>query len=124
MNSLIRASTGVYKGPLVAIAGGPTAGNTSPRPRRTGPPPRGTGGTPPSQPRNRPSVPHGARVERERGGSTIKPARDRFRTLDSYRAAREWLRYEGTPQRELFRELRRRFIERHTRLAGWVVDVG
>lgn len=48
----------------------------------------------------------------------------RFRDTDSYRARREWLRYEGTPQRELFRELRERFLARHAVEAGWVVDLG
>ncbi len=48
----------------------------------------------------------------------------RFRTLDPYRADREWLRYEGTPQRELFRELRRRFVSRHAGPTGPTVDLG
>jgi len=52
------------------------------------------------------------------------PTRRRFEQLDAYRAAREWARYEGTPQRELFRELRRRFVARHTARPGWVVDIG
>lgn len=49
---------------------------------------------------------------------------DRFRHLDAYRARREWSRYEGTPQRELFRTLRERFLERHSVSAGWAVDLG
>ena len=51
-------------------------------------------------------------------------AAERFRTLDRYRVDREWKRYEGTPQRELFRELRTRFLERHRPSGGWAVDVG
>jgi hypothetical protein len=38
---------------------------------------------------------------------------------------REWLRYEGTPQRDLFRELRLRFLARHAATpGGWTLDVG
>jgi SAM-dependent methyltransferase len=37
---------------------------------------------------------------------------------------REWKRYEGTPQRDLFRELRERFLERNTPDGGWAIDVG
>ena len=49
---------------------------------------------------------------------------DRFRELDAYRVAREWARFEGTPQRDLFRELRRRFLARHADSPGWVADLG
>ncbi|HTP54016.1 MAG TPA: methyltransferase domain-containing protein [Thermoplasmata archaeon] len=56
--------------------------------------------------------------------STSPTARTRFLANDAYRAGREWLRYEGTPQRELFRELRRRFLSRHTAVTGWSVDLG
>ncbi len=42
-----------------------------------------------------------------------EPARERFRHLDDYRIRREWERYEGTPLRDLFRELRERFLLRH-----------
>jgi SAM-dependent methyltransferase len=52
------------------------------------------------------------------------PARERFRAADEYRAAREWSRNEGTVQRALFRELRIRFLRRHTTPAGWALDVG
>ena len=52
------------------------------------------------------------------------PARERFLRLDRYRVEREWQRYEGTPQRDLFRELRARFLERHRRREGWTVDLG
>ncbi|MGA8604400.1 MAG: class I SAM-dependent methyltransferase [Thermoplasmata archaeon] len=51
-------------------------------------------------------------------------AAERFRDLDSYRARREWLRYEGTAQRDLFRELRERFLLRHSAGEGWVLDIG
>ncbi len=51
-------------------------------------------------------------------------ASERFRTLDRYRVEREWKRYEGTPQRDLFRELRERFLERHRPVDGWALDVG
>lgn len=51
-------------------------------------------------------------------------ARDRFRSLDPYRAEREWKRYEGTPQRELFRALRQRFLARHPGPEGWSADLG
>jgi SAM-dependent methyltransferase len=37
---------------------------------------------------------------------------------------REWQRYEGTPQRELFRQLRERFLVRHAAPQGWTLDVG
>ncbi|MGA8091913.1 MAG: class I SAM-dependent methyltransferase [Thermoplasmata archaeon] len=49
---------------------------------------------------------------------------ERFRDVDSYRAQREWLRYEGTGQRDLFRELRERFLLRHAAEEGWVLDLG
>ena len=49
---------------------------------------------------------------------------DRFRGADAYRARREWLRYEGTGQRDLYRELRERFLARHAVEAGWALDVG
>jgi hypothetical protein len=32
---------------------------------------------------------------------------------DDYRVEREWQRYEGTPLRDLYRQLRERFLERH-----------
>jgi len=37
---------------------------------------------------------------------------------------REWKRYEGTPQRDLFRVLRERFVSRYPTDGGWVLDVG
>lgn len=51
-------------------------------------------------------------------------APERFRKADSYRARREWLRYEGTGQRDLYRELRERFLARHAVDGGWVLDLG
>jgi len=51
-------------------------------------------------------------------------AHDRFLHLDRERAQREWRRYEGTPQRELFRELRERFLRRHAQPGRWAIDVG
>lgn len=57
-------------------------------------------------------------------GATGPKARDRFLRADRYRIEREWLRYEGTPQRDLFRVLRERFIERNARKATWSLDVG
>ncbi|MFZ0892070.1 MAG: methyltransferase domain-containing protein [Thermoplasmata archaeon] len=52
------------------------------------------------------------------------PAYERFRELDRYRVEREWRRYEGTPQRDLFRELRSRFLDRHRALGPRTLDVG
>jgi SAM-dependent methyltransferase len=52
------------------------------------------------------------------------PQRERFEHLDPYRVDREWQRYEGTAQRDLFRELRNRFLARHAAVGRWVVDVG
>ncbi|MCI4370492.1 MAG: hypothetical protein L3J81_04085, partial [Thermoplasmata archaeon] len=44
--------------------------------------------------------------------------------MDDYRVGREWRRYEGTAQRELFRGLRERFLARHAAGSGWVLDLG
>ena len=57
-------------------------------------------------------------------GSLAPTARARFLAADSYRAEREWTRYEGTPQRDLFRVLRERFLDRHAIDAPWVLDAG
>lgn len=57
-------------------------------------------------------------------GASPDPARDRFRGNDAYRASREWMRYEGTAQRDLFRILRERFLARHAPPGGWALDVG
>jgi SAM-dependent methyltransferase len=51
-------------------------------------------------------------------------ARERFEALDRYRVDREWQRYEGTAQRELFRLLRVRFLRRNVAVGRWVVDIG
>ncbi len=48
----------------------------------------------------------------------------RFRATDRYRAEREWTRYEGTPQRELWRTLRGRFLARHAVPSRWSLDLG
>ena len=63
------------------------------------------------------------------GRSAVRPApatptNDRFRRLDPYRVAREFLRYEGTPQRDLFRILRERFLDRNAGSGPWALDVG
>jgi SAM-dependent methyltransferase len=50
--------------------------------------------------------------------------RERFVSNDEYRASREWSRYEGTAQRELFRQLRERFLARHAPIARWALDAG
>ena len=51
-------------------------------------------------------------------------ARERFIATDRYRARREWQRYEGTAQRDLFRELRDRFLARHSAPVSRALDVG
>jgi SAM-dependent methyltransferase len=51
-------------------------------------------------------------------------ARARFRRNDAYRAQREWQRLEGTAQRDLFRELRLRFLARHASPGPFVLDAG
>jgi SAM-dependent methyltransferase len=52
-------------------------------------------------------------------------ARERFASADEYRLEREWRRYEGTAQRDLFRVLRQRFLRRHPpTVAGPVLEVG
>jgi len=75
----------------------------------------------------------GAPVRSRRGAAgrrrsvAVEPtpaAHDRFLRLDRERAEREWRRYEGTPQRELFRELRERFLQRHAQEGRWALDVG
>jgi SAM-dependent methyltransferase len=70
----------------------------------------------------------GGRVERipaketQTEGDTT--ARGRFLAANPYRTEREWRRYEGTPQRDLFRLLRERFVGRNLGPAGWSVDIG
>lgn len=66
---------------------------------------------------------------RRSGGSTKQgptplASEARFRQLDQYRVDREWARYEGTPQRDLYRTLRERFLRRHADRDGWALDVG
>jgi SAM-dependent methyltransferase len=56
--------------------------------------------------------------------SSPRSARERFLETDRYRADREWQRYEGTAQRDLYRQLRERFLSRHARPVAWVLDVG
>lgn len=52
-------------------------------------------------------------------------ARARYRGLDRYRVQREWDRYEGNALRDLFRDLRTRFLERHRETEGrWSLDLG
>ncbi len=51
-------------------------------------------------------------------------ARERFLRSDRYRVEREWRRYEGTAQRDLFRELRERFLDRNLTSGAWAVDIG
>jgi SAM-dependent methyltransferase len=51
-------------------------------------------------------------------------ARERFLKADRERAEREWMRYEGTAQRDLFRELRERFLARHALDGRWALDIG
>ncbi len=68
-------------------------------------------------------VPRPTRM-RDHVETTAPTARARFLATDAYRAEREWLRYEGTAQRDLFRDLRERFLERHRASRGWVADLG
>ncbi len=79
------------------------------RPRQPQPPTR-------SVPRRRPRA--AARP------TAASPSRTRFLKADAYRAEREWSRYEGTPQRDLFVELRERFLTRNAVRASWILDVG
>ncbi len=65
------------------------------------------------------------RLERPTGSADgAVPARSRFLAADRYRAEREWNRYSGTAQRDLFRILRERFLERNRVAAGWALDAG
>ena len=59
-----------------------------------------------------------------RGTPPAPSASERFRALDRYRVQREWHRYEGTAQRRLWREIRERFLERHTSTGAWTLDLG
>jgi SAM-dependent methyltransferase len=57
-------------------------------------------------------------------GAANASSQVRFRDNDAYRIEREWQRLQGTAQRDLFRELRRRFLERHRGVGRWVLDAG
>lgn len=69
-------------------------------------------------------APGAARRRPARAHRVDSAAHERFRQLDRYRVEREWKRYEGTPQRDLFRDLRVRFLDRHRSSGGWSVDLG
>jgi SAM-dependent methyltransferase len=59
------------------------------------------------------------------GDAPSAPGRHRFLEWDDYRVDREWRRYEGTPLRDLYRELRERFLARHRpREAGRSLEIG
>lgn len=66
---------------------------------------------------------HALRTSPPPGGPPA--AEVRFRTLDRYRVDREWSRYEGNALRDLFRQLRLRFLRRHPAdRSGRVIEVG
>jgi SAM-dependent methyltransferase len=73
--------------------------------------------SPPSRRRGGPARDSGARAR-------PSAAHERFLRLDPDRAQREWDRYEGTPQRDLYRTLRERFLARHVGDVPWALDVG
>lgn len=81
--------------------------------------PRGSASGDPRRGRPRPSSGRAPTASRPRSA-----AHERFLALERDRAVREWRRYEGTPQRELFRDLRDRFLARNARPGGWALDVG
>jgi ubiquinone/menaquinone biosynthesis C-methylase UbiE len=63
--------------------------------------------------------------ERQAAADAAPSAEARFRHLDAYRVEREWKRFEGTPQRELLRTLRERFLDRNAPgVEGPVLEVG
>ncbi len=66
----------------------------------------------------------GRRLPPDRSHDGPGSSRERYLEQDAYRVDREWRRYAGTAQRDLFRELRVRFIERHRSDGGWAVDLG
>ncbi|MFZ0829848.1 MAG: class I SAM-dependent methyltransferase [Thermoplasmata archaeon] len=69
--------------------------------------------TPRKSPQN-PPRPHGVALSAARRiQSSNPPGRHRFLEWDDYRVDREWQRYEGSPLRDLYRELRERFLARH-----------
>jgi len=64
-------------------------------------------------------------VSPSRGSSAAPlPARERFLRADRYRVEREWNRYEGSAQRDLYRVLRERFLGRHVQPSPWAIDIG
>lgn len=74
-------------------------------------------------------------MARSRMGRSVSPspgrrpaaqsARERFLASDRYRVEREWKRYEGTAQRDLFRVLRERFLQRNLApTPTWALDIG
>jgi SAM-dependent methyltransferase len=74
-------------------------------------------------PRYRPRPPK--RPSEKRVPPVSAPAgSERFRHTDRYRAEREWVRYAGTAQRDLWRELRERFLVRQATATRWVLDLG
>ncbi|MCI4346158.1 MAG: class I SAM-dependent methyltransferase, partial [Thermoplasmata archaeon] len=83
---------------------------------------------PAPRPRGSPGTPHrrsGPLPAREPAPKASSSAEARFLELDRYRVDREWQRYEGTAQRELFRELRVRFLKKHPPpAAGPLLEVG
>jgi SAM-dependent methyltransferase len=66
---------------------------------------------------------HGTRVS-VRPPVLPDPVRERFLATDRYRVGREWQRYDGTAQRDLFRILRERFLARHAPVVSRALDVG
>ena len=96
----------------------------APVPRRRPHPSAGERGTRGGPPVHRPPPSRTASSSVPSASAIGGKGRDRFRELDEYRVEREWKRYEGTPQRDLFRELRTRFLRRHTKPGRWVLDVG
>jgi SAM-dependent methyltransferase len=55
----------------------------------------------------------------------VPAGRRRFLEWDEYRVEREWRRYEGTPLRDLYRQLRERFLARHRpSIPGRSLEVG
>jgi SAM-dependent methyltransferase len=63
-------------------------------------------------------------AHRQSVGTAETTSQVRFRDNDAYRVDREWQRLQGTAQRDLFRELRLRFLERHRGRGPWVLDAG
>jgi SAM-dependent methyltransferase len=67
----------------------------------------------------------GAPSGRSTTAAHATPGRRRFLEWDEYRVEREWNRYEGTPLRDLYRELRERFLARHQpSMPGRSLEIG